>query len=176
MPEKLQAIGFGTAERVLVAENHICGIIFEFAGANESATGATLCSARDGEFLSIGIEGGFGVLLHHGVADPVFQGGSRAGVDIVLRRIVRRSATFLHGNEVVWIGSVVLFLLGGRDFVVGLRQDTLKGGNFRIVTKCAKRTNLSHGISKQDYCEAGSPIVYVKRAGFRNCGEGGSFR
>ena len=70
--QKFEAIGLGAGERVLVAEDDACGIVFEFAGANEAAASALLAGSGHGVFLRIGVERRDGILHDDVFADPGF--------------------------------------------------------------------------------------------------------
>src|SRR5258708_2378426 len=143
----LKPVGFRTGKSVLVAEDDARRIIFELSCADKAPACAVLLSTRQGKFLRVGVKRRRGVLHENAVVNPAIERGGGACVDVVLRRIIRIDAALLDSNEVVRVSGVILLLHGGRNFVVGLRQDALKGSVRRIITVGAKGINLGHGFS-----------------------------
>ena len=124
--QKFEAVGFGTGESVFVAENDACGIFLELAGADEAAAGAALAGAGHSVFLGVGVKSGERILDNDAFANPVLNSGGSAEIDVVLRGVAGKGASFFDGDEIVGIGGVIFFLHGGRDFVVRLREDAVE--------------------------------------------------
>ena len=70
-----------------------------------------------------------------------------ASIDIILRRVVRENAALFDGDQILRVQGVVFGLALGRNFVVGLREDTVEGSERRIETVSAKREYLGHEFS-----------------------------
>src|SRR5580704_4881405 len=100
-----------------------------------------------GIFLRVSVKRRSRVLKDDMLANPIFERGRRARVDIVLRRVAWIRPALFHGDQVVRVGGVIFFLHGERNFVVGLRQDAVKRRALRVVAKRAKRVNLGHEFS-----------------------------
>src|SRR5579862_6431092 len=85
--KEFKAIGFGTGERVLVAEDDTGGVVLKLAGADETATRALLARSGNSVLLGVSVKRWGGILFDDVFADPTFERGSGAGIDVVLRSI-----------------------------------------------------------------------------------------
>lgn len=145
-----------------MAKDHSGGVVFEFSGADETVADPLLADSRHIVLLGVGVEGRDGVLNDDVFADPALECRGCARVDIILRRIIRISASFFDGDQAMRIGRIVVVLHGGRNFVVRLGQDAFEENTLRIVAKRLEGVNLSHVVSGSVLCWATSPLFYVK--------------
>src|SRR6266436_9233193 len=172
MAKKFEPIGFWAGKSLLVAKNDTGGIIFELAHADEAAARATLVRARHKVLLRAAVKRRSRILRNNVVVDPIFQCGSRARVNVVLRRIAGENAALLDDDQVVRVGGIILLLHGRRNFVVRLSEHAVKRGARRIVAEGAKGMNLSHGVSGVNLSGMRSPLFYANTARFRKRVEG----
>ena len=163
--EEFEAVGFGAGESVFVAEDDAGGIVFELTGADEAAARAFFGGTGDGELLGVGVESGCGILEEDAVANPLFDFGGGARVDVVLRRIVLEGAAFFDGDQIVRMHGVIFGLALGGNFVVRLSEDAIERGDLRVETKGGKRKYLGHEFSKWSRTQQRNPLFYAKRSG-----------
>jgi hypothetical protein len=160
--KEFEAVRLGTGESVLVPENDSSGVVLEFACADETAASELQSRSGDSVFLGVGIKGRDRILYDDAFADPALQRGCGAGVNVVLRRVLREDAAFFDGDEIMRIRRVIAFLHGGGDLVVGLREDSFERDALGIVAKSLEGMNLGHVVSGGVFCSATSPLVYAK--------------
>src|ERR1700746_575174 len=147
MAKQFEAVGLWAGESMFVAENDAGGIFFEPACANEAAARALFGRSGNSELLRIGVESRGGILKDEVIANPLVYFVRSAGVDIILRRIVRENAALFDGDQILRVHGVVFGLALGRNLVVGLGEDAVEGSELRIETVRAKWEYLGHEFS-----------------------------
>ena len=145
--EEFKAVGFGAGECKFVTEDNAGGIFLETSSADEAAASALFSCAGDGELLGVSVKGGSGILGDDVVANPFVNFCGGAGVDVVLRRIFRKSSAFFDGDQILRVRGVVFGLALRRNLVVGLGEDAIERSKLGIEAIRAKREYLGHEFS-----------------------------
>src|SRR5712664_1648212 len=167
VPQQLQAVRLRPGKRVFVPEDDAGRILFQLSRADESPPRAAFFRSRHRIFLGVHIKRRSGILHDDIVANPIFDRRLCARVHIILRRVARIRPALLHGNQVVRVRGVILFLHRRRNLVVRLRQDAVERRALRVVAKGAERVNLSHEFSCLVLCRLLNLLFYANGLEFR---------
>jgi hypothetical protein len=129
---------------VLVAEDNASGIVFELSGTDEAAAGAVFVRTGNNELLGVRVKRGSGILQQDRIANPLFDFGGGALIDIAVSVVAFQYAALFHGDQIVRMHGVVLRLALRRNFVVRLGEDAIERSELRVEAKGAEREYLGH--------------------------------
>ena len=144
MAQQVEAILLGAGERLLMAVNHVGGILFDFAESDETFTDQALAGVGHGEFLEVRKNAGLGIAGQHAGGDPVFQMLRGTGVRIVRLGIRRSAFAQDDAHQVVRAEREIALLHRRRDLVVRLGDEMVQRSGLCRVSKRLKRVDLSH--------------------------------
>ena len=143
--EQVEPVALGLAERLLVAEDHLLGVLVQLAEGDEAAPLLDDLGAGNLEALRVGEDAGVFFLRQHALLAPGAEVARRAGIDALAALGVeqfRQAQDDAH--QVVGAALVVGLLHGRRDLVVGLGDHVLQTDGGGIVAPGAKGINAGH--------------------------------
>ena len=162
--EQVEPVALGFGERLLMAENHLLGVVVQLAQGNEAAAFLDDVGPWNLEALRVGKNAWFLLLNQHSLLPPCAEIAGRAGVDtFAALGIEKLGKAENDAHQVEWAALIVSLLHGGGNLVVGLGDHVVQADSGGIVAPCAKRINACHleGITPQEEAKFayGSPTM-----------------
>ncbi len=143
--QQVEPVALGLGERLLVAEDHLVGVIVQLAQRDKAAPLLHDFSSRNLEPLRIGEDRRRFLLHQDALLPPRLEVARRAGINAFPFCCVKQ---FRHAqddpHQVVRAALIIGLLHGRSDLVVGLGDHVLQTNGGWIVAPGAKRIDMSH--------------------------------
>ena len=143
--QQVEPVAFGLGKRLLVAEDHLLGVVVQLAQGDKSAPFLHHLGSGHLEALRVGKDARLFFLGQHALLAPGAKIARRARIDVFAPFGVKQFRQSQDDADQVEGAALVIGLLHGRgDLVVGLRDNVFQADRGGIVAPGAKRINASH--------------------------------
>ena len=143
--QQVEAIRFRFGQGLLVAKHNLGRIVFDPSQGNEAPPLGFLTGSRDQKPLGVGVDGGLRILQEDTIPPPIPEEAGGACVDILGPIVSRFPPSQDQAHQVVRTRGVIALLRLRSNLVIRLRHHRGRRDPSGIVTKRAKRKDVSHG-------------------------------